>query len=148
MATNILCADKYPTLQKEIPVVIKLAGGVEINENDPHQITHLKGRMASEIESRTQDKELVVVTCVLNPFTKSLDVQSANECLDGHQMLLKAALNMKPKPVLKVKKEPWISKSQNDSLPTLPVVIPQGTTRKSEQVLSDSESKPKKARTS
>ena len=109
-------------MQKEIPVVIKLAGVVEINENDPHQITHLKGRMASEINSRTQDKELVVVTCVLNPFTKSLDVLSANECLDGHQMLLKAALNMKPKPVLKVKKEPWISKSQNDSLPTLPVV--------------------------
>ena len=65
-----------------------------------------------------------------------------------NQMLLKVVLNMKPKPVLKVKKEPWISKSQNDSLPTLPVVIPQGTTRKSEQVLSDSESKPKKARTS
>ena len=95
---------------------------MKINENNPHQIKQLKGRMSSEIESRTQDKELAVVTCVLNPFIKSFDALSANECLDGHQMLLKAALNIEPKPVLKVKKEPGISKSQNDSLLTLPVV--------------------------
>ena len=121
-ATNSLCADKSPSMQKVIPVVIKLAQLVEINEDDPHQIKQLKGRMGSEIESRTRDKELAVMACVLNPFTKSLDFLSVNERLEGHQLLLKAALGLESKPVLKVKEEPGIVGPQNGSLPPLPVV--------------------------
>lgn len=92
-ATNCVCGDKSPTLHKIIPLLIKLSKCVEIDSEDPTLIKKVKEKMKSELQSRTQDRELALMACMLNPFTKDLDFLPTEERLDAHQLLLRIALN-------------------------------------------------------
>lgn len=64
---------------------------MEIDFEDPTLIKKIKEKMKSELQSRTQDRELALMACMLNPFTK--DFLPTEERLDAHQLLLRIALN-------------------------------------------------------
>lgn len=66
---------------------------MEIDSEDPTLIKKIKEKMKSELQSRTQDRELALMACMLNPFTKDLDFLPTEERLDAHQLLLRIALN-------------------------------------------------------
>lgn len=115
-ATNCVCGDKSPTLHKIIPLLIKLSKCVEIDSEDPTLIQRIKEKMKSELQRRTQDRELALMACMLNPFTKDLDFLPTEERLDAHQLLLRIALNSDEKAAkkIKIKKEKGIDDNDNE----------------------------------
>lgn len=89
---------------------------MEIDSEDPTLIKKIKEKMKSELQSRTQDMELALMACLLNPFTKDLDFLPTEERLDAHQLLLKIALNSNEKAAKKkkIKKEKGIDDNDNE----------------------------------
>lgn len=121
-ATNILCAEKNPTMQKVIPVIMKLKKCIKIDEEDPDAIKTLKLKMISELESRTQDTEIAMMACMLNPYTKNLDFLETDQRVSAHSCLLKEALACSSNGlVINIKTEPG-QDSGTDVVPQLPVL--------------------------
>lgn len=89
---------------------------MEIDSEDPTLIKKIKEKMKSELQSRTQDRELALMACMLNPFTKDLDFLPTEERLDAHQLLLRIALNSDEKAAkkIKIKKEKGIDDNDNE----------------------------------
>ncbi|KAK3584783.1 hypothetical protein CHS0354_021243 [Potamilus streckersoni] len=87
-----LCRKEYAN--KVIPILLKLAKCVETNVNDPPPIARLKDVMRQELNSRTQDKDLSLFGCLLNPTMKDLEFLRDSERAGGHALLLKVAFGM------------------------------------------------------
>ncbi|WAR27086.1 ZBED1-like protein [Mya arenaria] len=77
-ATEILCAEKIPTMHKVLPVVIKLSKEVAANEDDPPVIRAVKSRMRE-------------AACALNPYRKNFDFMPTMKA-EAHDLLMKLAL--------------------------------------------------------
>ncbi|KAK3607569.1 hypothetical protein CHS0354_011106 [Potamilus streckersoni] len=121
-ATNSVCGDKSPTIYKVIPILLKLTKCVETNVNDPPPIARLKDVMRQELDSRTQDKDLALLGCLLNHTMKDLEFLLDSEQADGYALLLKVALGMADVKV-NVKVKPETSDEQpSEILPPLPIV--------------------------
>jgi hypothetical protein len=86
-ATNCICGDKSPILHKIIPLVMKLSKCIEKDPDDPTLIKKMKDKMQSELQSRTQDRELALMACILNPFTKNLEFLPVDDRIKAHQLL-------------------------------------------------------------
>ena len=127
-ATRSLCADKTPTLQKVMPILVKLSSCIAPQENDGPVLTKVKGIMRAQLESRTQDKDLAFLGCMLNPASKNLEFLPSEERAHGHDILLQAALKVADVSLVKVKVEPdaaassdtAISSTSSSALPPLP----------------------------
>ena len=52
---------------------------VEVNTDDAPLMTKVKNKIAPELATRTQDKELLLIACMLNPATKSLKFLTQEE---------------------------------------------------------------------
>ncbi|KAK3584455.1 hypothetical protein CHS0354_005254 [Potamilus streckersoni] len=78
--------------------------------------------MRQELDSRTQDKDLVLLGCLLNHTLNDLEFPRDSERAYGYALLLKVALGMAAVKV-NVKVEPETSDKQpSDILPPLPIV--------------------------
>lgn len=89
MATNIISADRTPTMQKVLPMLVKLRRMTEHSDDDPEAISKVKTIMRKQLDMRVvdQDDELVSMAVILNPFTKSMDFLTATEKEKNIQML-------------------------------------------------------------
>jgi len=74
--------------------------------------------MREEINKRTKDKDIALMACVLNPFTKDLEFLSSEEKTTIHGNLLTATLQSKLEVV--VKQEPTEDPTTSSATPTLP----------------------------
>lgn len=72
-ATTILCADTYPTMQKVIPVLLKLDQSTGIHEDDSEVLKKIKNILRDEMKKRSQDRDIPLLACLLNPGTKHLE---------------------------------------------------------------------------
>lgn len=57
-ATTILCADTYPTMQKVIPVLLKLDQSTGIHEDDSEVLKKIKNILRDEMKKRSQDRDI------------------------------------------------------------------------------------------
>ncbi|XP_048753925.2 E3 SUMO-protein ligase ZBED1-like [Ostrea edulis] len=80
-ATTILCADKYPTMHKVLPVITKLLRIVELNDEDLPFIKHIKQQMQLEMDKRAVSEDISVIACMMNPFMKDLNFASNAQAL-------------------------------------------------------------------
>lgn len=89
-ATTILCADQIPTLQKILPVLVKLKRITQPNEGDSTVVQKMKSIILDEIENREkpEDEELVLLAVILNPFTKHMDFLSETQREKANTLLL------------------------------------------------------------
>ena len=71
-ATTIVCGDKYPTMHKILPIVVKLLRVIEIEDDDLPVIKNVKSQLAKEINKRTTSDVTTLIACIMNPFTKDL----------------------------------------------------------------------------
>lgn len=63
---------------------------VEIDCEDPTLIKKIREKkMMSELQSRTQDRELILMASMLYPFNKDLDFLPKEERLNAHPLLVK-----------------------------------------------------------
>ncbi|XP_045202298.2 E3 SUMO-protein ligase ZBED1-like [Mercenaria mercenaria] len=60
-ATEVVCAEKVPTINKVIPVVLKLQMGLKENTDDPAIIKSLKRKMAKQLEIRSEIEDLALL---------------------------------------------------------------------------------------
>ena len=60
-ATKSVCADKYPTLHKILPIILKLSAYTEVKDEDPQAIKQVKRKMKEQLDSRTRDKDLAMM---------------------------------------------------------------------------------------
>lgn len=119
-ATNSLSGDKFPTLHKVIPVLVKLERVLERAPDDSQLLLKVKDKLSTELADRTQDKEILFVACMLNPATKSLSFLSEEEQCYGHDLLLQYALQMKVKLEPNQQNTSVASEAAQPPLPPLP----------------------------
>lgn len=63
---------------------------MEIDCEDPTLIKKIREKkMMSELQSRTQDRELILMASMLYPFNKDLDFLPKEERLNAHPLLVK-----------------------------------------------------------
>lgn len=123
-ATSSLCADKSPTLQKVMPIIVKLNSCIAPQQNDGNVITKVKGIMRTQLESRTKDRDLALLGCMLNPASKNLEFLPSEERAYGHDILLKAALEVADVSLVKVKVEPDDTASSDATNPSSETGLP------------------------
>lgn len=111
-ATTILCADTYPTMQKVIPVLLKLDQSTGIHEDDSEVLKKIKNILRDEMKKRSQDRDIPLLACLLNPGTKHLEFLSEEEFKYAKALLEEKAaqVEIQPSPII-VKKQ-----KQDDSL--------------------------------
>lgn len=92
-ATKSVCADRSPTMHKIVPMLLKLDVLTNISPDDSQMVQKVKAKMNTELKQRdlTEDRELILMACMLNPFTKDLDFLPYEEKSDAHSILLKKA---------------------------------------------------------
>ena len=126
-ATDSVSSETSPTMHKIMPILLaldKYAGAIRA----------VKERMTRELEKRTQDVDLALLGCVLNPFTKHLGFLDTSNRAKALALLEEEALDLFHKTggsaCIKVKQEPGQSNpnlpekpgQSNPALPELPVV--------------------------
>ncbi|XP_033724920.1 zinc finger BED domain-containing protein 4-like [Pecten maximus] len=72
-ATEVVCAEKTPTINKVLPVVVKLYRTLNENEGDLPAIRTMKATIRKQMEFRTEAEEIALVGCILSPFTKGFE---------------------------------------------------------------------------
>lgn len=120
-ATEVLCSEKIPTINKVLPVISKLERVLVDKEDDPRVILSVKQKMRDQMESRMAAEDLAVLGCILNPFTK--DFQFFPDMKSKAEDLLKASIKGVNLPEVKVKLENNSDETLSDTslpLPTLP----------------------------
>ncbi|XP_046560924.1 zinc finger BED domain-containing protein 4-like [Haliotis rubra] len=106
-ATTIVSAKKNPTLQKIMPIIIKIDNCMKTSDDDPDVIKKVKDVIRQQMAYRTSgDKELISMACVLNPFAKDLEFLSAEDRAFAHDLLLKQAGGVNIASINMIKKEP------------------------------------------
>ena len=103
-----------------MPIILKLSKCTEVNDDELKGIRDTKQKMKAQLDTRTKDRDLAIMACMLNPFTKQLDFFSLEQRLDGHAMLLREALGVSDEVL--VKKEPGTNEESVPALPTLPAL--------------------------
>lgn len=125
-ATQSVCADRSPTLHKIVPMLMKLRILTTVSPDDTQLIQKIKTKMNTELDHRdlAEDRELILMACMLNPFTKDLNFLSCEEKSDAHALLLKKAQELSSEPATtKVKLESDSSQSVPiQQLPPLPAM--------------------------
>ncbi|XP_055997965.1 E3 SUMO-protein ligase ZBED1-like [Ostrea edulis] len=134
-ATTILCADKYPTMHKVLPVITKLLRIVELNDEDLPVIKHIKQQMQLEMDKRAVSEDISVIACMMNPFTK--DLNFAPNDRDRARMLLREMVSVLDVNPVQVKQE----KVDDKIVPALPS-LPSMNSQPEEQVSPDGGSEP------
>lgn len=71
-ATESVSSETNPTLHKVLPILLALDKCIATNDDDPPSVAAVKNTMKRELEKRTQDTDLALLACALNPFTKNL----------------------------------------------------------------------------
>ena len=103
--TTIVSAEQGPTMHKIMPILVKIEMCMQVDNQDPPVIQKVKQIIQTEMASRTKDKELALMACVLNPFTKGLEFLSPSEKELANKLLLENAQNVSLGEFI-VKKEP------------------------------------------
>ncbi|XP_033747166.1 zinc finger BED domain-containing protein 4-like [Pecten maximus] len=102
-ATEVVCAEKTPTINKVLPVVVKLYRTLNENEGDLPAIRTMKATIRKQMEFRTEAEEIALVICILSPFTKGFEfLPDKKEVAEG--LLRKLASNVEVS--VTVKQEP------------------------------------------
>ncbi|XP_053403224.1 E3 SUMO-protein ligase ZBED1-like [Mercenaria mercenaria] len=124
-ATEVVCAEKVPTINKVIPVVLKLQMGLKENTDDPAIFKSLKRKMAEQLEIRSEIEDLALLGCILSPFTKGFEFMP-DQKTKAESLLRNYVLVEDPPPAVKVKQEKDVTSNELKpplpSLPTLPEV--------------------------
>ena len=117
-ATTILCADQTPTLQKVVPIITKLERCLALSDEDTPALKAMKTTMKQQLDNRCEAKDLILLACVLNPFTKDMGFLPAVESARAHSLLREKVCQKN----VHIKKEGEPSEPQEDasSLPFLP----------------------------
>jgi hypothetical protein len=116
-ATTILCADINPTMQKVIPVIMKLDKSIQGNEDDPAVIQKMKQILQTEMEKRTQDRDIPLLACLLNPGTKNLEFLGEQDFQLAKSLMEQEAAKVVMQPITVKKEKP---DEHLDTLPALP----------------------------
>ncbi|KAJ8286540.1 hypothetical protein GJAV_G00040340 [Gymnothorax javanicus] len=87
MATSIICADKTPTLHKVMPLLLKIEKRIEVTAEDLPTVVKVKDILREFFQSRSQDKQLALLACALNPFTRHLEFLPESERREAHRLL-------------------------------------------------------------
>ncbi|XP_069134524.1 E3 SUMO-protein ligase ZBED1-like [Argopecten irradians] len=114
-ATVSVSSEETPTLQKIMPILLKLFQCIKITEFDPPAVKSVKRLMDAEMQKRTDDRDLGIMASVLNPFTKELAFLTEEERERGHKMLLEEALSVTCQVTVKTEKV-----SDEETLPPVP----------------------------
>ena len=95
-ATTILCADQSPTLLKVMPILVKLQRANTHSDDDPEEIMKMKSTLRDGLGSRISEEEecLLLVACILNPFTRGLEFLPKDQQEKGRRLLYQEASNM------------------------------------------------------
>ncbi|XP_062587659.1 zinc finger BED domain-containing protein 4-like [Saccostrea cucullata] len=70
--TTIVCGENIPTLQKILPLVVKLTRLSEEGDYDSPTIKRVTQQIQNEMGNRTEPERIALVACILNPYTKDL----------------------------------------------------------------------------
>ena len=92
-------------MHKIMPILVKVERCMQVDYQDPPVIQKVKQIIQTKMTSRTKDKELTLMACVLNPFTKRLEFLSPSEKELANKLLLENAQNVSLGEFI-VKKEP------------------------------------------
>lgn len=123
-ATEIVCSETNPTINKVIPVITKLKRKLEISEDDPTLIQSMKKKMLEQLTSRTEgdDKKVALLGCILNPNTKGFEFcpemkEEAEELLRSY--MYSSKVKVKAEPGDNAAKSTSSSSAANPSLPSM-----------------------------
>lgn len=116
-ATESVSSDKVPTLHKIMPILYKIEKCISEASDNPESIKYVKAHMREELEKRTEDTELAMLACALNPFTKDLTFLRQSDAEKARELLLTTALEQNNN-TLKIKQETTEEVTQD--LPVLP----------------------------
>ena len=103
-ATETVSADKKPTLHQVVPMLLKLDKFTQNVEYDPATICKVKEKMSSELRKRRQDKDLILLGCILSPSTKCLEFLRKEEKEKANKLLLEQ-VRLRVQSPLAVKRE-------------------------------------------
>ena len=120
-ATQIVCADKTPTIHKVLPLAMKLVKVVAHQEDDHSVVKKVKSKMQEQIGKRTTTEETSLLACILNPFTKDLTFVPEEARNSAMAMLKEQAskLNVTVNVVVKTEKTDNME-GEEPTLPRLP----------------------------
>ena len=114
-----MSADKKPTLYQVVPKLLKLDNYTQNVEYDPATICKVKEKMRTELEKRRQDKDLILLGCILNPSTKCLEFLRKEEKAKTNTLQLEQVRQRVQSP-LAVKREKDGEVDVKPPLPSLP----------------------------
>ena len=88
-----------------MPILLALDKAVAVKDDDCPVIRAVKLQMACELEKRTQDTDLALLACVLNPFTKYLRFLELSYQTRALQLLEEKACELSLSQSVKIKQE-------------------------------------------
>ena len=70
--TESVSSESKLILYKIMPILLAIEKAIAVRDDDCWDIATVKNKMGQEIEKRTQDTDLAILACTLNPFIKHL----------------------------------------------------------------------------